>query len=129
MQRWVPIADALKTDALVVAGSDWPVIPSVNPWLGIEALVTRARPGGSKEQLGPEQAISRAQAFEIFTVNGARLMGLGNVSGSLAPGMSADFIVTDRNPYTVPISTLHSIRVMMTFIDGERVYERPKAQL
>lgn len=129
MRRWVPIAEALKTDALVVAGSDWPVIPSVNPWLGIETLVTRARPGGSKEQLGPAEAISRAQAFELFTVNGARLMGLGEVSGSLAPGMSADFIVTDRNPYTVPISSLHSIRVMMTFIDGERVFERRKAQL
>jgi predicted amidohydrolase YtcJ len=43
--------------------------------------------------------------------------------------MSADFIVTDRNPYTVPIATLHSIRVMMTFIDGERVVERRKEQM
>lgn len=124
MKRWVPIAEALKTKALVVAGSDWPVIPSVNPWLGIETLVTRARPGGSTERLGAGEAISRLQAFELFTQNGARLMGLGGVTGAIAPGLRADFIVTDRNPYTVAISSLHAIRVMMTFIDGERVFER-----
>jgi predicted amidohydrolase YtcJ len=124
MQRWMPIADALKTEAWVVAGSDWPVIPSVNPWLGIETLVTRARPGGSKEQLGPAQAISRVQAFQIFTANGAKLMGLGKVTGSLSPGLSADFIVTDKDPYSVSITSLHDIRVMMTFIDGERVFDR-----
>lgn len=123
MRRWVPVAEATKTGALIVAGSDWPVIPSVNPWLGMETLVTRARPGGSVERLGEGEAIDRLQAIRMFTSNGASLMGMGEV-GSLAPGMTADFIVTDRNPYTVPVTTLHSVRVMLTFIGGECVFDR-----
>lgn len=124
MKRWVPVAEALKTDALVVAGSDWPVIPSVNPWLGIETLVTRAIPGGGKDRLAPAEAITRAQAVRLFTQNGAGLMGLGDQVGTLAPGMRADFIVTDRNPYRAPVSSLHALRVMQVFIDGEQVFER-----
>lgn len=124
MKRWVPVAEALKTGALVVAGSDWPVIPSVNPWIGIETLITRASPGGSKERLAPAEAITRAQAFKLFTVNGARLMDLGDQVGALAPGMRADFIVTDINPYSAPVSSLHALHVMKVFIDGEQVFER-----
>lgn len=124
MIRWVPVAEASKTGALVVAGSDWPVIPSVNPWLGIETLVTRAKPGGSAEKLGQIEAITRSQALQAFTSNGAKLMGLGNIAGSLVPGMSADFIIVDRNPYTAPISTLHTMQVMLTFIGGECEFDR-----
>lgn len=51
-------------------------------------------------------------------------MGLSKVTGSLSPGLSADFIVTDKDPYSVSITSLHDIRVMMTFIDGERVFDR-----
>lgn len=124
MTRWVPVAEGLASGALVVAGSDWPVIPSVNPWLGIETLVTRARPGGSAEQLAPTEAIGREQAFKLFTENGARLMGLGR-TGALAEGMRADFIVTEQNPYEIPNTEIHETRVMMTFIDGEMVFRRP----
>lgn len=125
MRRWMPLADALKTGALVVTGSDWPVIASVNPWLAIETLVTRERPGGGTEKLAPGQAISREQAFTLFTINGARLMGVGNQVGTLQKGMAADFIVTQSDPYSVPIHTLHEMRVNMTFINGEKIYERP----
>lgn len=126
MKRWMPLADALKTGALVVTGSDWPVIPSVNPWLALETLVTRERPGGSPEKLAPGQTISREQAFTLFTANGARLMGLGDQVGSLKKGMAADFIVIQDNPYSVPIHKVHETRVMMTFISGEKQYERPQ---
>lgn len=122
MKRWLPVAEVLKTGALAVAGSDWPVIPSVNPWLGIETLITRQRPGGSADRLAPGEAISRADALKLFTENGARLMGLNQQIGMLAPGMRADFIVTDRNPYTVPVTSIHSVQVVMTYIDGERVF-------
>ena len=51
----MPIRDAVKSRNLVTAGSDWSVVPSVNPWLAwlaIETMVTREKPGGSNETLG-----------------------------------------------------------------------------
>jgi len=44
--------------------------------------------------------------------------------GQIAPGYRADFTVLDRNPLTVPSSALLETRVLQTWIDGERVFER-----
>jgi len=123
MKRWIPIRDAVESHALVVAGSDWSVVPSVNPWLAIETMVTRQMPGGSKETLGEGQKISLEEALRIFTENAAMHMGLRDKVGSIAPGMRADMIVVERNPFKVPITEVHKTRVLMTFIDGEKVYD------
>ena len=123
MKRWVPIRDALATGALVVAGSDWSVVPSVNPWLAMETMVTRQKPGGSKEMLGEQERISLEDALRIFTENGARLMDQRDEVGSIEVGMHADVIVTETNPLEVPISELHATKVRMTFIDGELVFD------
>lgn len=125
MKRWIPIRDALETGALVVAGSDWSVVPSVNPWIAMETMVTRQIPGGSAETLGEGQKITLAQALRIFTENGARFLGLRDQIGSIEPGMKADVIVVDRNPYKVPVTDIHRTRVLRTFIDGEQVYAAP----
>ena len=123
MQRWVPIRDAVDTGALVTAGSDWSVVPSVNPWLAMETLVTRQKPGGSEETLGVDQAIPLDTALHIFTENGSRLMGHRQLTGSIEVGMHADLIITETNPFAVPIHQVHTTRVMMTFIDGELVFD------
>ncbi|MEJ2409035.1 MAG: amidohydrolase [Novosphingobium sp.] len=123
MKRWIPIKDALDTGALVVAGSDWSVVPSVNPWIAIETMVTREVPGGSEETLGEGQRITLAQALRIFTENSAAHMGDRDKVGTIEPGMHADVIVVDRNPFKVPITDVHNTKVLMTFIDGEEVYD------
>jgi len=133
IERVWPFREAIDSGALVVAGSDWSVVPSVNPWIAIEALVTREESGGSDRSFGKSQAISLAEAIDLFTVNSARHMGTENSLGSLEPAMLADFIVIDQNPFDVPVTELHRIEVMMTFIDGEKVFDRnsplkPEAQ-
>src|SRR6185295_5746905 len=57
MKRWIPVKEAIDSGALVVAGSDWAVVPSVDPWLAIETLVTRQVPGGGGETLGAAEKI------------------------------------------------------------------------
>ena len=123
MKRWVPIKDGLDSGALVTAGSDWSVVPSVNPWLAMETMVTRQLPGGSIQTLGEQERVTLEDAFRIFTENGALLMGHRDRVGTLEPGMHADVIVTATNPFTVPITEVHSTKVTMTFIDGEQVFD------
>lgn len=122
MQRWIPVKDALDANALSVPGSDWSVVPSVNPWLGMETLVTRRPPGGKGPQLAPGQAITRQQALDMFTVNSARAVGQADEVGSIERGMLADIIVVDRDPLQADIATVHDTRVRMTLINGEVVY-------
>ena len=122
MRRWIPVKEALDAGALVVPGSDWSVVPSVNPWIAIETLVTRQQPGGGKDELGAAEKITLDQAIDAFTVSSAREMGDRNKVGSLERGMLADLIVLDRNPYRIPITQVHDTKVMMTMINGEMVY-------
>ena len=124
IKRVWPVREVIEAGALAVPGSDWSVVPSVNPWIAIEALVTRERPGGSEDSFGKEQAITLDQALRLFTVNAAIHMGKEETLGSIEPGKLADLIVIDRDPYEIPVNELHQVRVMHTFINGESVYQR-----
>ncbi|MCJ9427970.1 amidohydrolase [Kordiimonas marina] len=123
MKRFIPIREAVTTGANVVMGSDWSVVPSVNPWLAIETMVTRQVPGGGAA-LNREETVSFDEAMKIATLDGARLMGDSDKVGQLSLGMKADMIVTEQNPYKVKITDLHTTKVLMTFIDGEKVFDR-----
>ena len=123
IQRVWPVREMLEARALVVPGSDWSVVPSVNPWLAIESLVTRERPGGSSDSFGKAEAISLPQALELFTANAAEQEGVLDRVGRIEVGMLADVIVVDQNPYEVPTMRVHATRVKMTFIGGEKVFD------
>lgn len=124
IERVWPFRELLDNGASVVVGSDWAVVPSVNPWIAVEMLVTRQRSGGSPDSFGARQAITLQEALELFTVSPARHMGAQHKLGQLAPGMLADLIVVDRDPFAIPVTQLHDVRVVMTIVDGQLVFER-----
>lgn len=122
MERWIPVKDALDAGVLSVPGSDWAVVPSVNPWIAIETLVTRQVPGGGGEALGAAERITLEQAIDMFTRASARQMNMDAATGTIERGKLADLIVIDRNVFEVPITTVHQTKVLRTFINGEEVY-------
>jgi len=123
IKRVWPVREMIDSGALVVAGSDWSVVPSVNPWIGIETLVTREVPGGSPTSFGKAEAITLDEAINLFTVNAAAQEGAGSRVGRIEVGMLADIIVVEQNPYDVPIARVHETKVDMTFIGGEKVFD------
>ncbi len=125
-QRFWPNRQLIATGALLAGGSDWPVMPNPDPWNGIEGLVTRRNPGGEFPgvALWPEEAIDVATALEIFTINSARAVGLGDTVGSIEIGKSADLIVLDRNVLEIPADEIADVKVLTTYFEGRVVYER-----
>ncbi|WP_448809261.1 amidohydrolase [Agromyces bauzanensis] len=118
-----PNRDLIDAGALVAGGSDWPVSESPNPWEGIHGLVTRSDPHGNfPGTLGLDQAISLEEAIAVFTINAARAIGVDDVTGSIAVGKSADFVVLDRDPFAVDPDTLVQTTVTETWFAGEKVY-------
>ncbi len=78
-----PIRQLLAKDTLVSYGSDWTVSFSPNPWIALETMVTREKPGGSVDTGFDFSAIPLEQAIEIFTLNGANAIGMGNKLASI----------------------------------------------
>lgn len=123
--HYFPIRDLLDSGANLATGSDWPsVAASINPWPALEAMVTRRNPFDDSEQaLWPEQAISLAQAIEIFTLGGAKAYRLESVTGSVEVGKSAELVVLNQNLFKVPEAAIGDTEVVMTFFEGRVVYE------
>lgn len=124
IDRVWPIKEGFAAGALVIAGSDWAVVPTPNPWIGIETAITRRNPGGSARSFGLQEAITLPQAIDMFTINAARRMGIDRYAGSLVSGKSADFVILDRNPFQIPVTEIHTIEPVETWIAGERVFSR-----
>jgi predicted amidohydrolase YtcJ len=115
----------LKSGAQLAGGSDFPV-ESPNPFYGWHAAVTRQDhanepPGGWR----PWDALTRLEAFRLFTLDAAYAGHQETVLGSLETGKWADFIIVDSDPFTVGAEDLWRIRVLQTWQAGKQVYEAP----
>jgi predicted amidohydrolase YtcJ len=112
----------LASGAVIAGGSDFPVeLP--NPFLGLYAAVTREdRDGRPDGGWFPEEAMSRAEALHAFTLAAAWAAHQETRTGSLEPGKWADFIIVDRDYFEVPASAIDDVRVLETWVGGEKVY-------
>lgn len=123
VDRLWPTRDLLESGALIAAGSDWPVVPNPDPWLGLQGLVTRRDPSGQfPGALWPEQALPLQAALAAYTINPARALRIDDVTGSLEPGKCADFVVLDRHLFETPADQLAQTQVLATCFEGRVVH-------
>lgn len=103
-------------------GSDAPVeLPHV--MAGIQCAVTRRSLHTPMEaSYLPKEALSVAQAIDSFTTGGAYASFEEQLKGQILPGMLADFVVLEENPFQVPVERLSEIAVNTTVLGGYPVY-------
>lgn len=112
----------LDAGAILAAGSDF-VVEHPNPFYGLYSAVTRQDHEGQPEGgWYPGQALARAEALHAFTLAAAYAARHEDTLGSLEAGKWADFILIDRDYFTIPESEIFNIRVLETWLAGERVY-------
>lgn len=130
LEYW-PTQDLLNSGAAILAGSDWPAaVASMNPWYGIEALVTRSDPAGQHQgQLWGKQGVSLEQALRIYTLNGAKALRIDQQSGSIEVGKLADFIVLQNNLFEQDPSAIGDTAVINTVFGGKVVFATDDAPL
>jgi hypothetical protein len=101
-------------------GTDYPVEP-VTPFRGLYAAVTRMNEAGTKTYF-PENKLTRGQALYAYTQGSAYAEFAETRKGKLAPGYDADFILVDRNLYTVAPPAILGTKVLETYVAGRKVY-------
>jgi predicted amidohydrolase YtcJ len=114
----------LDTDAIIAAGSDFPV-ESPNPFFGLHAAITR-QDNKNQPQNGwyPKEKMTRIEAFRSFTSHAAYAGHQEKIIGSLATGKKADFILIDNNIFTMPEAAIWKTNVLKTWVNGKLVFQR-----
>jgi predicted amidohydrolase YtcJ len=107
----------LDTGATVVNGSDAP-IEELDPLAGIRAGVRRTI--DDRPAWHPEQAVTVEQAFHATCVAPAWLAQSERRRGRLVPGLLADLVVLDRDPF----EDLDA-QVVATMVGGRWVHNPP----
>jgi predicted amidohydrolase YtcJ len=109
-----------KTGAVVTNGTDVPV-EEISPIATFHCSVTRDAVG-TDSAFFPEQKLSRQQALETYTTNGAYVAFQEHEKGSLTPGKYADIVVLSRDIMTVPPDSILGTKVLYTIVGGKVVY-------
>jgi cyanophycinase len=127
--RWAYAFRTLHDAGVLLSfGSDWPGTNAswypASPVLGIYAAVTRQTLDGEPAAgWFPEERIDVETALRAYTVNNAWAAGEEAVKGQLAPGMLADIVVLDRDPFDVAPHELKDLQVLLTVVGGRIVHD------
>lgn len=104
-------------------------------WRPIYTLITREvivgdfgvrRPEGEPPEvvvLLPEEAIDRVTALKMTTTWAAEYVMAEDTIGSLEPGKYADFVVLDKDFFTIPVIDILDLKVVATGLNGKFVYD------
>ncbi|MBI4454973.1 MAG: amidohydrolase family protein [Acidobacteria bacterium] len=74
----------------------------------------------------PEQGLDRVAVIRAITNTPAELMFKEKELGSLEVGKLADFIVIDKDYFTIPADQIETITTLMTAVGGKVVYRNSK---
>lgn len=126
MKTFYTIKSFLRDGIEVAAGSDWPsASPTLNPWIGFGTMVTRQNPSAERsDTLGGNEAVTVAEALQVFTIGGARVLNKENECGTLEVGMSADMAVLDRDIFAVACADIAGTVVELTVFEGKIVFDK-----
>jgi len=121
--RMYPIGSIHRAGGMIAGGSDW-WVTTLNPLEAIEVGITRQDPySNDGPALDKLQGVDLETMLAAYTVNGAYLMHLEDVQGSIEVGKRADLVVLDRNLFQIPPSEISEAKVLLTVFDGEFVYD------
>jgi len=136
----------LKDGVVLGFSSDWPCSWPPNPFVSIQAAITReiwhsgdtadiidlpmdgaalagARPTG--KFYTPEQRTSVRQAVDAYTQGSAYAQFAEGRVGTLEVGKFADLAVLSQDIFSVPPRTVGRTRVLLTMVGGKVVYGEP----
>ena len=116
--------DLMKQNGWIPLGTDFPV-ENINPMYTFYAATERRDLKGLPDggfQMG--NALTRTEALRGMTVWAAKANFEEHEKGSIEVGKYADFVILDQDIMKVKGSDLPNVKVLKTYINGVKVYEK-----
>ena len=114
----------LDQNGWIPLGTDFPV-EDISPFKTFYAAVVRKDAKGWPENgFQTENALSRENTLKGMTIWAAKANFEEHEKGSLEKGKFADFVILDQDLMKAPGDKLLQTQVIMTFVNGEKVYEK-----
>ncbi|OIQ75631.1 N-substituted formamide deformylase precursor [mine drainage metagenome] len=114
----------LDSGARLSFGSDWPV-STPSPFEGLPTAVHRRNAKGEPaEGWLMHEAITLDEALAAYTSGVAFQAGYENEWGSLADGMSANFLVLAQDPRQTAIDQIANLAIEATYLRGQAIFQR-----
>ena len=121
--RAIGLREIQDAGAVIAGGSD-AIAGELRHWrIGVQAVVTR-RSAVTGKVYRPDLALSVEDAVRLFTINGAYQERKEHIRGSIEIGKVADLQVLDRDIFEVDPEEIGDIKVVMTMVHGNVVFER-----
>ena len=98
------------------------MVTDPNPMHMIEMAVTRRTWKEPDFVLNPAEQVSLESAIRALTSEAAWQLFSEHEIGSLEIGKLADFVILEKDPRRVEPDSIRSIRVLETWMNGERVF-------
>ncbi|QUM76274.1 amidohydrolase [Moritella sp. 24] len=101
-----------ETGANVTLSSDWNV-HDINPLVGI----------ANSLKMGETGLPDIYAAIDAYTINAADSLGIGDITGSITVGKSADFAILNKDITRLSPKAIAKTEIMMTVLQGNIVYD------
>lgn len=130
-----PLKSFLNSGVKVTASSDHPVTSIPNPFVAIQAAVTRNLVGAKKYGLdsikniddpkwllNSNERVSVDEIVRAFTIDSAYSLFMENEVGSIEEGKYADLVIIDRNIFEIEPIDIEKTKVIATLFNGKIVF-------
>ena len=104
------VTAVLEIDQAIVRGLFW----------HIDLMVNREDLNGNV--WAPRQRIDRVEALKASTIWATEYVGRTNDLGSLEPGKYADYLILNKDYFSIPSTMIKTVRPLMTVVGGNTVY-------
>ncbi len=105
--------------ALVIFGSDWPVV-TINPFAGIDSAVNAKTLSG--DVWLPSHSLTVEEALRAYTTSPPRAIHGELQLGSIEVGKLADIVILADDPLSMPKERLAEVKVAQTIVGGKVVF-------
>lgn len=91
-----------------------PIQPLLLAWIAVNRITADGKP------MAPQEKIPVYNALQAITCNAAFVLRMEEITGTIAKGKKADFVILEENPMKIEPIKLKDIKILETVFEGRR---------